>query len=540
MQAVFFVAFSALAGAMDFGPNLLADGGVVSTSRIFFPWDGVDDQGRIHGIDGYQLAVRDAGQIYTARFSPSVAVADLNADGKPDLVLGDSKGFFWYFANTGTAQQPFFAHGEVMPVWLGNPRLTVEDEGFDSVVPRIQLVNFDGRLFDLIAGTYAGRLFHVPNSGAPTRPNFQTSNSIVEYDINTHLHGQLWCNYLAPFLTTSFNSKAQEAMPKWDLVMGEGTYAANSIYFLQNTSGGGKPSFDENHLNKIIPGMGLEQLVPAVVDWNNDGKPDIITGDRTGHLTLYLNTSSDPTHPTFDEGRRISVGGQSQFGGFTTVTVCDLTGNHLPNLLIGTDAGTLLYALNTGALGSPSFNTPITPLKGKPSTTYVAPNGWSKYGCWGAPYEMLSAVNPQTESGFTFPEGVRVPNALKFWVAPLNNLIFTHTHYTDHEDELNEHVIQADRRFQVRKDGHYRIHFWAKSDRGDINFKIKLFHAAADYSQAADLRESFAVDSTWTECSRNVDFHWAGDDSTVLFGFEFRYTNQPTLYICDVSMQEKK
>jgi len=24
--------------------------------------------------------------------------------------------------------------------------------------------------------------------------------------------------------------------------------------------------------------MGLEQLTPAVVDWNNDGKPDIICG----------------------------------------------------------------------------------------------------------------------------------------------------------------------------------------------------------------------------------------------------------------------
>jgi len=31
--------------------------------------------------------------------------------------------------------------------------------------------------------------------------------------------------------------------------------------------------------------MGLEQLTPAVVDWNNDGKPDIICGDRTGYLT---------------------------------------------------------------------------------------------------------------------------------------------------------------------------------------------------------------------------------------------------------------
>ena len=42
---------------------------------------------------------------------------------------------------------------------------------------------------------------------------------------------------------------------------------------------------------KIIPGYGREHLTPQVVDWNNDGKPDIICGERAGYVDLFLNTS---------------------------------------------------------------------------------------------------------------------------------------------------------------------------------------------------------------------------------------------------------
>ncbi len=146
--------------------------------------------------------------------------------------------------------------------------------------------------------------------------------------------------------------------------MGEGTYSANSIYLLHNTGSRESASFDEDHCEKIIPGMGLEQLTPLVIDWNQDGKPDILTGDRTGYLTLFLNTSSDPEHPSFAPGQKLSLGATNRFGAAVTVTVGDLTGNGLPNLIIGRNDGTLLYALNTGTLGAPAFTTPPTPLKG--------------------------------------------------------------------------------------------------------------------------------------------------------------------------------
>jgi FG-GAP-like repeat len=540
IAALFFL-LPSLACADGYGPNILPAGSFDNATSTYIPWAGIDDDGNIHGIEGKQLAVGDDGSINDHLFGPSVAVGDLNGDGKPDLVLADSRGFFWFYPNSGTATKPAFTQGEVMPIWLGEERTGWSTEGADNVVPRIQLVDFDGnKRLDILAGTYSGKLFHVRNIGSATQPSFKPTINRDAMLINTHKRGVLWCNYLAPCLTTLFGSPNV-----LNLIMGEGTYSANSLYLLKNTNSSATPSFDEDHLQKIIPGMGLEQLTPVVVDWNNDGKPDILCGDRTGYLNLYLNTSTDPDHPTFATGTHVTVGGEEQLGGSITVTVCDLTGNHLPNLLIGNDDGTIVYATNTGKLGAPAFTAPPAPIKGvlPPNYHYTTPSDWSQVQAWGAPYELLSCVNPQLEPGFTFPEGEKTRYAFKFSVWPYKSVYFPERYYPPVEDAWREHVIACAQVLTLKLNQRYRVHFWIKANGNvaDLRYQLAEQVQVRDGFQGYDVINPVSAGTGWTEVSSEVRID-NPDDKTVTtwrYAFQFRFTGQTTFYIDDLQVQEE-
>jgi hypothetical protein len=530
--------------------NLISTGNFDGYKTAANPWAGVDLFGNIHGLNGAQKAVNDSGTIYNAAFGPSVAVGDLNGDGKPDLVLADSRGFFWYFPNTGTPQKPVFTQGNVLPIWLGERRIRYFTEGYDNVVPRIQLIDLHGSgKLDIVAGNYSGKLFYIPNIGSPQQPKFAITQNIDALTIKTHSGGTLWCNYLAPFL---YNWTGRGVL---DLVMGEGTYSANSIYLLSNQASTVDPLFNETNRQKIIPGMGLEQLTPTIVDWNNDGKPDILTGDRTGGLTLYLNTSTDQAHPTFAAGQPVNIGGQTKFGAFTTVTVADLTGNKLPNLIIGNDQGNLLYATNQGSLGSPSFPSPAVPLKGiNPYPKILQSTQWVQAQPAGVPYELVVCTNPQLEPGLTFPAQLKAKYALKFFRYPIVNPIAPEGYYPPVEDEPNMHLLRSSAPVALLMKTRYRVHIWIKADQNISNLSYQVYnqHLAGNREETVTAVGPLQASADWSESTTTftVEKNFfegreaAGDlpdklgDGPYSFNFFIKFVGQGTLYLADLSIEK--
>jgi hypothetical protein len=190
---------------------------------------------------------------------------------------------------------------------------------------------------------------------------------------------------------------------------------------------------------------------------------------------------------------------------------------------------------------------PPAPLKGvlPPNFHYVGLNQWEKRQAYGTPDELVGAVNAQTEPGLELPEGVKTKNALKFWVWPVQNTFFPERYHTPVEDDRREHVIACKSRFTIKLNKRYRVHFWAKSDRNiELNFRWSFIWKEIDdvppFYPPEFTTKSVSVGTGWSECSVDVRIDNNVDPKVTDwdFMFDFRFTDQPTLYIADLQIQE--
>ena len=553
-------------------PNIFSGGDMTEYTTQVNPWAGLDINGDLHVLSAVQLAVDDSGSIRNLPFSPCVAVGDLNGDGLLDLVVADPKGFFWYYPNSGTKTQPKFTTGEVMPIWLGSSPLSQDDndqlsdaqkEGrqSDHYVPRIDLADLSGTgKLDLIVGTCAGALYIMHNIGSATRPHWQMPPDPDDIrTIPTRKDRRLDCNYFSPCLYDFFRSG------QLDLLRGDGTYSANSIFLYPNHGTRDQPEFDDSDRIRIIPGLGREHLVPRVVDWNNDGKPDVITGEREGFVDLFLNTSQDPKNPSFDTGQHIKIGGQEKFGGFTEVTVTPLTGNpQVPDLILTDDSGQISLCHNTGKPGSPQFNSPPQPIKGGPNpfSNILVPDrwalgawngfagytlhGWSEGPPYGVPYELLVITNAHEEAGFKPPEGVAWKNALKYEVLNPKSVYFPEHYYPKREDERQQHSILNTQGMNLKSETQYEITFWIKGDGvHDASYHLhgtQRAHPGTDDDTRnwISMDNNVSLSSSWSQVTDTVS--WSTTNGVKKdpngFGLSFTFLGQGDLYLADMQVHE--
>ena len=92
-------------------------------------------------------------------------------------------------------------------------------------------------------------------------------------------------------------------------------------------------------------------VAPFVVDWNMDGKKDILISDDTGEVWYYENVGTDDV-PEFDTGVTVLSG----LGPNITVFVVDWNNDSKKNLLIGDGAGSVIVYENTGTDSEPVFD----------------------------------------------------------------------------------------------------------------------------------------------------------------------------------------
>ena len=440
------------APAQDAPPagNAVRNGDFEQTYDAPSLWNGVNFDGLLATPTAFLSVLSAEGNIAGQQMPPGVAVADLNADGNPDILATDALGYIRVYFNRGSAQEakfdvaevsaPFLANGEGDPPWMPPGLTQAEGNEFGQWLDRWSqrrrgtrgsLADVTGEgLPDLVVGNYFGEVLVFPNQGSPNAPAFRAPQPFASAIVPTMKDpARRWGNVFSPLMF----DWDKNGLP--DLLVGEGSYSANSIHLFLNQGGPGRPMFNEDKRQGLALGGGREQLSPAVADINGDGNPDILVADRGGRVAVHLNDGKW----TFNPAKPVAVpfagflsrnGGINQDAGqalvagkgVTSVAAGDMTGDGLVDLVFGRSNGTIVMARNEGSKDQPKFSS-VTDLRGESREPRIirmpsqwdADTGVGRGNFYAIANCVTSADDPASE-----PRGSR---ALKFGYLPSPNQI---------------------------------------------------------------------------------------------------------------------
>jgi hypothetical protein len=240
------------------------------------------------------------------------------------------------------------------------PEILVQADSAEIAVPGYSvpsLVDFDndGRE-DLIvgegSGLYPGQVRLYLNTGTASDPQFSTFSYIKAggTTLTCTGYGCMGC----------FPRVVQwDGDAKKDLLVG---HSDGTIRLYLNTGADASPVFDGGRFLQVgPPGVKVNihlggRPTPSVVDWNNDGRKDLIAGAKDGMIRLFLNAGTD-TAPDFHTESRLQAGGVDLIVPTVraSVVVDELTGDGRKDLLVGNTEGQILLYANVGTDASPSF-----------------------------------------------------------------------------------------------------------------------------------------------------------------------------------------
>ncbi len=379
--------FAAAAAASALGGNLLAHqvSGEV-TEPLGNYWDGVDAGNNLRVRTAVSPVLNDVGKMVDTPMSPTVNVADMNDDGLKDLVVSDTYGFLWIFPNSGEPGKPRFTTGAFMPTFLGwGAKIHVCDWDDDGD-------------FDVLIGTFYGDIAVLENIGTKREPRFARRMGVPRYvdpqfgiddpkdrlpTLRLGKQTMLLGNYMAPWVV-DWN---QDGKP--DLILGEGTYSANSVRLLINAGARNRAVFTEDRVFYLAYGEGSEQLTPAIVDYNGDGINDLLVGTRTGQVRMHKGTKAAVEGKNLVAAMRgtlapavlefegvLKIGGKDAYDRMSNVFPCDWNGDDLFDLVLGLSDGRLAVALNQGSKTVPAFPK-VEPILGADTEKdLLQPAGW--------------------------------------------------------------------------------------------------------------------------------------------------------------------
>jgi hypothetical protein len=235
---------------------------------------------------------------------PSPNFADFDADGDLDLICGEFLDSFTYFENIGSRTDPVYTSGRQLKHRNGILKMDLQ-----MIIPVAIDWDKDGDT-DLICGDEDGRVALIEHTG-----------------------------------------EVVDGLPLFE----------RPVYFQQRAQ--------DVKFGALA--------TPFGVDWDQDGDEDIICGNTAGHIGFFENIGGDEA-PVWDRVQLLKAAGRTiriQAGpngsiqgpaeakwGYTTQTIADWDHDGLPDIIVNSIWGKIVWYRNIGVVGSPLLDDarPIT------------------------------------------------------------------------------------------------------------------------------------------------------------------------------------
>jgi hypothetical protein len=197
------------------------------------------------------------------------AFGDLDGDGHPDMLVGDSYGNVSFFHNAGTttASYPSMTGPDWFNINVGN-----------NAAPFIYDVNGDG-LNDIVVGSQRNNIYYYWNFGTATNPMFSRDSVNKAFgNIAVYDHTVLGPppGYATPFITTE----------NGNMVLYSGSQLGRIFKYTINRDSLRSGTFAALDTDLLGTKPGLRSTI-SVADINHDGMNDYLTGNIRGGLNLY-------------------------------------------------------------------------------------------------------------------------------------------------------------------------------------------------------------------------------------------------------------
>ena len=238
--------------------------------------------------------------------------------------------------------------GEFFELWTGenNPFILINPQdyaGFDNFTMMTSGdLDGDGDL-DLVTGSPNGAFHYFENTGAATAPTF-TKRSGATNPLDSVNAG----NNNSPALIDL------DGDGDVDLIAGSDR---GTIAYFENTGTSANPVFTErsgalNPMDSVNVGAFSS---PALADFDDDGDPDLIVGNKDGNIAYFENTGTATTASFTQRTSTNNPLDSVDAGTFSSPELTDLDGDGDVDLVVWGWYGAITYFENTGAATAPVF-----------------------------------------------------------------------------------------------------------------------------------------------------------------------------------------